>query len=871
MFRNTFNAGELSEQVSLRPELDVYARGCSKIVNFDLSEQGGLTRRKGFRAVQTGPYQNPIEFDDPDCALLVFYASDDVQCLLGLTHGSGSNEITVKVYTPYDQKTGMEYLTVSATRTMKSESYIEDLREIKAVQLNATMIFVHPFLKPKELSVNASKAWTLEDFKFKTLPWRTYDTQNNAMTLTRTGANKYTISGTNVGVDCMGKNDIRFSYYTDAEEIKIEYHKHIEQIENFDRSKGIISGVTMKKGYFLSKSGGGTSWSHWVLKENFPAAETANDPYIFVPGLIYPGNYPNVFEKACGDTGFNTHHIISNIKVLTGSKKGDGFTFIVYYANLYTAKVDGAKTTDKNTLFDGMLIGYAPCKGKWRLYNSGTWYGELRVLASYDKEFSMDGQFELRGSVFSPVENPVNQEIAGDESDEECWLALVMSKIPYNYDVRRESLGGDWDEERTSTERFTYSGGADIRLVIDSYKKDITLHREKTGVSDLTGLTITSGFINHADGWKKKSYNWGVQAFYGTNQPTCATLIDQRLCFAGTIEQPMTVWMSKTNDIDNFDVTESDDSAMALTIASDTQEPIRWLASQRGRLLVGTSRGEFVISSGGEGVITNKTATAIQHGFNGSERVGCTVCDDSVIYVAKGGRRAKRYGYAEDVDGYVSTDLNTFAEEILMDGGGVKQIAVSKNPISRVFFVLNNGTLAVLTYNMRQNVFAWSRYTFGHLGTFYSIAVLENKEGDDSLYVTTDETIHGGLYCLDKYSNYGDAYYTAGATGSYLGSSYTSEFITNILQSTGITNPKQNVGQLMIYFGEDTPSKYVEITVDGGETWSPLDAGEEETIPKGWYSQLGFGTITWDAKVGVRTSGWGGEAHGLNIKAIQII
>ena len=58
MKRVSFDGGELSPELALRSDMDVYTRGAQTLENFDVSQMGRIRLRRGMRPfadVQEGP------------------------------------------------------------------------------------------------------------------------------------------------------------------------------------------------------------------------------------------------------------------------------------------------------------------------------------------------------------------------------------------------------------------------------------------------------------------------------------------------------------------------------------------------------------------------------------------------------------------------------------------------------------------------------------------------------------------------------------------------------------------------------------------------------------------------------------------------
>lgn len=864
MIRNNFNGGIISPSMILRADLDNYKSSCRHLLNFDIMETGGITKRRGFHLVTNdadfSSNREPIT-TTKDAALFIFNASDDQTHLVVVDyeHNAPQENLIFKVY-HVDEDDPTTYTKLFEQQLIIPGYQPLDMREMKATQINNIMLFTHPLFPIVELGIRSNSTWYVQRYKFKHQPWKDEEIQDHPITVKKVkgGYSAYDYTGKDVTFQMT--DGLRVSRYIEDTEIEYDYDAVTAKIKaNIYNADELATKATFYPGkVFAFVRPANNEKTYWICREDFTED-------LFVQGFIDPQSYPAVFsqiqngttaEQPVADIWYLSQSICSPLKL----SKGKIFTFNTSYYEFWTAYKDLAANSgckdpaDRPDVFSrGMLLGYASCKDKWTFVNSGTWYGQFQVRACYEGQknnFTETGfiekEWEKRGEVFSKVGNPVNQEIGGDESLEECWIGLFL------YNLR------DFGNSTLGFEVRSFPGDeCDIRLTVNSYKHDLEFDQSSNG------LQLKKNFDHYSEpenaefpeGGITTEY-WSEPAFSTLNGfPTCSCLLDQRLVFAGTTAQPMTVWMSQTNDINNFDITEGDNSALALTIASDTQEPIRWMASQRGRLMVGTSQGEFVIDAGDGGAITNSNATCIQHGFNGSERVGCIMCDDSVIYMAKGGIRAKRYGYSEDVDGYVSTDLNVYADHIFKGLKGVKQIAVQKTPYNRLYFVTGTGNMRVLTYNARHNVMGWTQYST-NLGDFTSVANMQHKNKYDQ------------LFCIIKGTDGVCKVYTSGIDATDYrdeNREYVCQLETTILSSTEIGGRKQNVNQIMLYIGEKTPAKGLYITTDSFKDLVLIPDADTKTLEVGWHSDLGFASHDYETTVGFQSI----SPNGLTILALQ--
>lgn len=349
-----------------------------------------------------------------------------------------------------------------------------------------------------------------------------------------------------------------------------------------------------------------------------------------------------------------------------------------------------------------------------------------------------------------------------------------------------------------------------------------------------------------------ESLMWSFAAFRGVyGFPSLVDVFQQRLVLAATQAQPQTVWLSKTDDLNSFEVGKQDDSALALTLSTTTQNRICWLMAQSSRLLLGTADAEWAVS-GGQGVMTYANARADSHGFVGSSDVPALMATDKVLYVERGGGRVYQYGYDYESDGFVSRDLTVFADHVLADGGGCRGVAFVRKPEPRAVFVRRDGALALMTYNSMHQVHAWHRYTTD--GVFEGVAVLPNGDQADLLFALVSREDGRFIEVLAP----GNEFQDPG------GRDFVSVLETNALISLEAAGRRQHSGGVMFFFGSYALVDGVEVSIDGTR-WDVLDRSPSSFLTRGWHSLVADGCWDYDSMVGIRVSG----NRDFNLLAIQ--
>lgn len=231
------------------------------------------------------------------------------------------------------------------------------------------------------------------------------------------------------------------------------------------------------------------------------------------------------------------------------------------------------------------------------------------------------------------------------------------------------------------------------------------------------------------------------------NRPSVVTFFEQRLVFAGTNNNPQTIWFSKSADYLNFTVGTLADDALIYTIASSQVNAIRFLSATRV-LMIGTSGGEYVLTTTNDGPVTPTTTQIRKYSNYGTATVQPVQVADVTLFLQRGNRKVREFRYVGEVDvaGYQAPDMTILAEHITE--GGITTLVYQQEPDSIVWCIREDGTLLGMTYRRDEQVVAWHKHVIG--GEFSSgqsvvesIATLPTDSGEDELYMIVKRTIDG--------------------------------------------------------------------------------------------------------------------------------
>ena len=251
--------------------------------------------------------------------------------------------------------------------------------------------------------------------------------------------------------------------------------------------------------------------------------------------------------------------------------------------------------------------------------------------------------------------------------------------------------------------------------------------------------------------------------------PSSVSFFEQRLVFAGSNDNPQTLWFSKSGDLENFTTGSNDTDAMVYTIASNKVNAIRYISAQRS-LIVGTVGGEFVVSASGTTQPITPTNVQIQKQSSyGSANVDAVQIENVTMFLQRAKRKIRELTYNLNIDQYQATDMTLLAEHVTENG--ITEMAYQQEPDSILWCVRGDGTLIGFTYARAESVMGWHRHIIGGVfgsgqAVVESVATIPTDSNEDEFYMIVKRTINGAtrryveyLTLFDYGTDQNDAFY----------------------------------------------------------------------------------------------------------------
>lgn len=219
------------------------------------------------------------------------------------------------------------------------------------------------------------------------------------------------------------------------------------------------------------------------------------------------------------------------------------------------------------------------------------------------------------------------------------------------------------------------------------------------------------------------------------NYPSVVFMHQQRLGWASTDNDPLTIWLSQTSNFECllYKTPPNDDDGIEVTLASSQANRILWAVSDRSGLAIGTEGEEwFLTGADGSSAITPSSLSfQPQTRYGSAANVDPARAASSLLFVQRGGRLIRDLGYSFAADRYEAQDLTLLARH-LFRFASVSRWCWQDAPASILWCVLSSGKLIGLTYMPEQEVCAWHRHETA--GDFLSCATLQDSQGRSRLW-----------------------------------------------------------------------------------------------------------------------------------------
>lgn len=378
------------------------------------------------------------------------------------------------------------------------------------------------------------------------------------------------------------------------------------------------------------------------------------------------------------------------------------------------------------------------------------------------------------------------------------------------------------------------------------------------------------------------TYRWSEGAWCAKfGYPTAVTIVDQSLAWLRDND----VWVTETTDIYSFAQTDEEDSALNFRLLAPDGKAvtIQW-AMNAGALLLGASSGEWVVRGpSAYDKLTATTSRAFLQSSEGSTPHQPVAVHGGAVFI---GRSRERLGFArfdflsERID---VQEFTTYSRQVLK--AGANQLAWQQDPHRILWVLLDDGTLAAVTFMPDQEVMAWHRHTLAGAVIEEIAAVQSTDTKRTELWLQTARTINGQTR---RYIEILQPYFAATTpaapdmTGAWFvdcGLPYTGAATRTLSglthlegQSVRVQTPRGDIGAFTVTGGAITlPQEVTEAVVGLPIAWAteslPLDLQTQAGSTKGKTKRASRAVLHVHEAAGGFVSANGGTEEPVNLPA----
>ena len=499
--------------------------------------------------------------------------------------------------------------------------------------------------------------------------------------------------------------------------------------------------------------------------------------------------YPPVLDQNITKTTIEASASTGSI-TLTGRDKDNVLandTFRSSHVNSQWAIAWPRSSGEINATIDGNKVtnDTLDIQGSWTITTVGTWLGKVRILRIPREKMDASGGSDSTALARSTTTATATLANHGYKTGDEIFIpstvaapfagTFTITRVDANTYTFTVANSGATSASavavqnlsqmevvreftsQTTARNFTATGNEDervgLKLRISDYVSNTSARVFLESTDFNSGGTVTINSIGTSgqtatatvDKWLGKTISpttqWSEAAFSDLRgYPRAVTIHEQRLCFGGTSHEPSTVWCSKIDDFENFQLGSKDSDALSFTLASGEGNRIAWMFSQK-RMMVGTSGDEWTIGGFDSGKAFSSTNVQAQRqsGY-GSKTMRAVLLNDVLLFIQRRGRKVRELTYNFERDGWVAPDLTVLSEHVT--SGEIAEMAFQQQPDAILWAVRGDGQLIGMSYERDQNVVAWHRHTTD--GEFESVATVYGLSGaDDEVWFCIKRTING--------------------------------------------------------------------------------------------------------------------------------
>jgi hypothetical protein len=772
LVQNSFFGGQLDFEMMGRQDYQRYAKGATKLCNFNVMKRGGLDKRRGFDRVMdlaSELSQYGVSASTRFRAIPFAYKK---------THGFVLLMSSAKcVVVGTNSVSQFKYYNVDGLDGIYSDA---DIQEIDYQQCGDIMFLAHQNHAPARI-VHDSAGLGEHGFHYEALDFA--DTRRGIPSIISARGSRISVNtdadSENVGTD---KKPI---YRSPSASLKTEYYKVTAVFDGIETSPSTEFWETSDPPpKTKASSWAGTTYRMpWTESQKISlsisvASKTDSDGIVRYPQEI------RIYKKT-----FDYFGLIGSIKLGNDYKlKTEDYTnatigVVSTISNSDNSSNDYIVNTDTSIALPEHgknLVGYVV--GDYNSYPPGnsvlhlSWGGNISegyvklLLGCCSYEVVDESTVTFRYKGYQGAEgNPVLLRLHNDATcaSDISTLYLPRSAGDMEYTVEKENgESADAFLTRWNNEYNSFcSQITDASSAVIPFRELSTSHMYITAVggdaaisnvriyeidaSQISSQTFDDTYITPDASITPLDDTEEIPMSQAGDYPASVSLSQQRLIWASSKNDPQRVWMSQIGDFYLYEAHEimTPDDAIDFRLPVTRFGKINHICEMRKLLFFNSACEWLVDSASSVQGLTHETIQAYPQSYSGSsERLKPIICNNSLIFCERTGQTVRRFAYDISNDGFAGRDVSILSSSIF-EFNSIIDWTYQQFPYSTLWCAMKDGTMASFEYMEEQDIMAWLTHKLGGNGevvciaTSYAVspALDEVTNADEYEYATHEE------------------------------------------------------------------------------------------------------------------------------------
>jgi hypothetical protein len=282
--------------------------------------------------------------------------------------------------------------------------------------------------------------------------------------------------------------------------------------------------------------------------------------------------------------------------------------------------------------------------------------------------------------------------------------------------------------------------------VYNIYRSPTANSADLRWIASVTGANSAYNHVGNTGGnvppstARKPFYGSDDNPFGPNNYPRETGYFQQRRVIAGTIDNPQSMWLSRTGNPNSLAISTPvvDTDAVIFAIAARQQQKILHVVPLDD-LLVFTKSGEWRITGPDNGIVTPSSIAAKPLSNYGSADISPLQIGERILFIQDMGGAVRDLAYQANISTLTADDISVLVQHYFQTRK-IKDWEYAPFPHSVVWVVMTDGTMLTLTYMKEEKVIAWTEHKTR--GIVKGVAVVP-ENGQSMVYLRVNRYING--------------------------------------------------------------------------------------------------------------------------------